>query len=212
MIERQANLSAAVTRVRIGCIGSRDLPSAAASACRQLAGDLARGGFHILTGSTPGEPDRDLWADWADGAFAYGAARVSPASLSVYLPWRHFPRGSGIPQLGTAVHYPDDHPEWTAAAAAFWEAHRSAEVAAWAEAMPRATRLRHARNVGIVLASQLVLAWPHGEAEGTRFAMRFAAWREVPVLDLTQTNWWTVAPALAAHLAAPSSARPDAAP
>lgn len=210
MIERRATKSTPMAHIALGCIGSRELPPEAAAACRQIAGDLVRGGYHIVTGSTPGEPDHDSWADWASGAFAYGAARVSPTSLTVCLPWRHFPRGSGAPPASIAVRYPDDHPEWNEAASAFWEAQRGAGVTPWNMALPRATRLRHIRTIGIVLESHLVLAWPHGQAEGTRFALRFAAWRGIPTLDLTQTTWWTVAPTLVARLAASVCATPSA--
>lgn len=195
-----------VAPVAIGCIGSRELRADAAAACRQIAADLARGGVTVVTGATPGEPGRDLWANWACGAFAYGAACVSSASLTVCLPWRHFPHGSGAPAPEITICYPDDHPEWTAAAAAFWTATHDDGEGAWAEAVPRAPRLLRTRNAGIVLRSRLVLAWPEGDDDESRIAMRFAEWRGVPVLDLTQTSWWTVAPALVARLAASPAA------
>jgi hypothetical protein len=202
MLQAQAEAAGrGPTRFTIGCLGSRGLLPDAARACRQIAADLVRGGYSIVTGATPGEPGRDPWADWADGAFAYGAACVAPAALTACLPWRHFPRGSGAPAPGITLCYPEDQPEWTLAAADFWAATHNRDEGGWMEAEPRALRLRHTRNVGIVLMSRLVLAWPHGEAQGTRFAMRFAAWCEVPLLDLTQTSWWMVAPALVARLA-----------
>jgi hypothetical protein len=193
MSEPGANVASRPGRPAIGCIGSRDLPPDEAAACRRIAADLARGGFAVITGATPGEPGRDTWAEWADGAFAYGAARAAPDALIACLPWRHFPRGGGTPEPDVAVWYADEHPEWREAAAAYWAATHDADEGDWAEAVPRAARLRHERNVGIVLNARMLLAWPRGEAEGTRFAMGFAAWRGVPVHDLTQTQWWTVA-------------------
>lgn len=210
MLEPRAPGAGAIEPIAVGCVGSRDLADEAAAACRQIGAELARGGFTIVTGATPGEPGRDVWANWGCGAFAYGAACVAPAALTVCLPWRHFPRGSGAPAPGITVSYPEDHSEWIAAAAAFWAATHDEGEGAWAEAVPRASRLLRTRNAGIVLRSRLLLAWLEGDDDATRFAMRFAAWHGVPVLDLTQTAWWTVVPALvgqAARLSAGSHPR-----
>lgn len=192
-------------RLTIGCLGSRDLPPDAAAACRQIAADLVRGGYAVVTGAPPGEPGRDPWADWADAAFAYGVERVDPTYLTVCLPWRHFPHGSAAPPADVLTLYSGDHPDWTSAAARFWAGTHDPAAGGWEEAVPRALRLRHTRNVGIVLSARMVLAWPHGAAEGMRFALAFAAWSGVPVLDLTQTAWWTVAPALVERLRAASA-------
>ena len=81
------------------------------------------------------------------------------------------------------------------------EAKRSGPQAGPWSAIYRATRLRHARNVGIFLQARLVLAWPHAEAEGTRFAMGFAAWRGVPVIDLEVAPWREALAALVAQAA-----------
>lgn len=201
MLDRAGSVRAQA-RITIGCLGSRDLPPDAATACRQIAADLVRGGYALVTGAPPGEPGRDPWAGWADAAFAYGAERVDPTRLAVYLPWHHFPHGSAAPPPDVLTQYPGDHPDWTQAAARFWATAHGAEAGEWSEAVPRALRLRHTRNVGIVLCARMVLAWPHGAAEGTRFALAFAAWSGVPALDLTQMAWWTVAPALVARLRA----------
>jgi hypothetical protein len=187
-------------RIAIGCVGSRDLPADAAAACRRIGAELVAGGFALVTGATPGEPGRDSWAEWADGAFAYGAAGVDPTALATCLPWRHFPRGSGDPPTGVTARYAAEQPRWAEAAAAFWAATHDAGEGEWRVAVPRAARLRRERDVGVVLAARLVLVWPHGEAEGTRFAMRFAAWAGVPLFDLSQSAWWAVAPALVARL------------
>ena len=201
--ERAGNLASQLRgAARVGCVGSRDLPPDAAAACRQIAADLVRGGYAVVTGATPGEPGRDLWADWAEGAFAYGAARVDPQRLTVCLPWRHFPRGARAPEAGVTAEYASDHPDWSAHAARFWAQTHDATEADWARAVPRATRLRRERGVGVVLGARMLLAWPHGPAEGTRFALACAAWMGVHTLDLTQTAWWTVAPGLVERLRA----------
>ena len=184
--------------MHIACIGSRDIPEEATGACREIGMELARAGYTIVTGATPGMPGQDEWADWADGAFAAGAYDAHPARLIVCLPWQHFPRGSGSPPPDIRIEYPDDHPSWVEAASRYWEAERASEAGPWA-AVRRAIRLRHVRNVGIVLQARLVLAWPHGEAEGTRFAMRFAGWRGVPVIDLALAPWHDVLAALLAQ-------------
>ena len=188
--------------MRIACIGSREIPQEAADACREMGMELARAGYTIVTGATPGTPDQDEWAEWADGAFATGACYANPARLIVCLPWKHFPRGSGSPPSGVVTAYAEEHPEWAEAAGSFWGAEQIADAGPWAE-VRRATRLRHARNAGIVLQSRLVLAWPHGEAEGTRFAMDFADWCGVPLIDLRLSPWRV---ALAALLAEAASA------
>jgi hypothetical protein len=149
-----------------------------------------------------------MWANWADGAFAYGAAQAAPEALVVCLPWRHFPRGSREPEPGVTVRYVDDHTQWAEAAAAFWTA-TDPQEGEWRDGVPRAKRLLQARNTGIVLAAQMVLAWPHGEDDETFFALRFAEWRGVPALELTETAWWTVVRGLVERLAA---ARPAGQP
>ncbi len=185
--------------MRVACIGSREISTEIAAACRELGAELARAGYTIVTGATPGTPGQDEWAGWADGAFATGAYYVNPAQLIVCLPWRHFPRGSAVP-VGVLVEYPDNHPEWAEVAARYWDEAYASEAGPWAS-VRRALRLRHARNTGIVLQSRLVLAWPAGEAEGTRFAMSFAEWRQVPVIDLSLTPWREVLAALRAQAA-----------
>jgi hypothetical protein len=94
------------------------------------------------------------------------------------------------------VLYPAEHAAWTADAAGFWAATHDAHEGGWAEAVPRALRLRHTRNVGVVLSAAMLLIWPEGEDLTTPFAAEFARWRGVPVLDLTQTTWWTAVAAL----------------
>lgn len=190
--------------MKIACLGSREIPSEIADACREMGMRLVQAGYTVVTGATPGTPGQDEWACWADGAFASGAWYTNPTQLMVCLPWRHFPRGSGSPPAGIVAEYADEHPEWAEAARRFWEAELAGEPGSWAEAR-RAIRLRHARNVGIILQSRLVLAWPYGEAEGTRFAMRFAAWRDVPLIDLSTVPWREALSALVAQAASASS-------
>lgn len=184
--------------MRLACLGSREIPSDAADACREMGMDLARAGYTIVTGATPGRQGQDEWAAWADGAFASGAWYADPARLVVCLPWLHFPRGSGSPPAGVKVAYAEEHPEWEEATRHYWEERRAGEDGPWS-LVRRAERLRHSRNAGIILQAQLVLAWPAGEAEGTRFAMGFAEWRETPVIDLTQAPWREVLAALLAQ-------------
>jgi hypothetical protein len=187
--------------MHLACIGSREISAEVAAACREMGMELAQVGYIIVTGATPGVPGQDEWADWADGAFATGACYAAPDRLIVCLPWRHFPRGSASPPSGITVQYPDDHPAWAEAARRCWDAERAGEAGPWS-AVRRAPRLRHIRNVGIILQARLVLAWPHGEAEGTRFAMGFAAWRGVPVIDLSLVSWRDTLAALLAQAAA----------
>lgn len=184
-------------RVTVGCIGSRDLAPESAAACRKIGADLARAAVHVITGATPGEPGRDAWAAWAGGAVAYGVSRVASTSLTVCLPWRRFPHGSGQPEPGVRVLVAEEQPTWTAEAEAFWRATHDEHEGEWSEAVPRALRLRHTRNIGIVLAATMLLIWPEGEDLTTPFATEFAHRRDVPVLDLTQTAWWAAVEALA---------------
>lgn len=185
--------------MKIACIGSREIPPEIADACREIGMGLVRAGYTVVTGATPGTPGQDEWANWADGAFAAGSYYANPARLAVCLPWRHFPRGSGSPPSDMAAEYVEEHPEWAEAASNFWEAEQASLAGPWA-LVRRATRLRHARNAGIILQSRLVLAWPYGEAEGTRFAMSFAAWRGTPLIDLSLVPWREALGALCATM------------
>ena len=187
--------------MRLACLGSREIPPDVADACREMGMELARAGYTIVTGATPGRQGQDEWAAWADGAFASGTWYADPARLVVCLPWLHFPRGSGSPPAGVKVAYAEEHPEWEEAAKRYWEEQRASVDGPWLE-VRRAERLRHSRNAGIVLQARLVLAWPAGEAAGTRFAMGFAEWRETPVIDLAQTPWRAVLAALLAQASA----------
>jgi hypothetical protein len=184
--------------MRIACIGSREIPAEAADACQLMGMELVRAGYTVVTGATPGMPGLDEWAHWADGAFATGASHVSTARLIVCLPWQHFPRGSGAPPSGVKTEYAEEHPDWEEVASCFWQAERLDKAGPWLE-VGRATRLRHIRNIGIILQSRLVLAWPHGAAEGTRFAIDFADWQGVPVIDLSLVLWREALDALLAR-------------
>ncbi|HEY7350738.1 MAG TPA: hypothetical protein VH599_20680 [Ktedonobacterales bacterium] len=184
--------------MQIACIGSREIPPESANACREMGMGLVRAGYTVVTGATPGTPGRDDWANWADAAFAAGAYYLNPTRLIVCLPWQHFPHGSGSPPPEISVGYVEEHLEWAEAARRYWEAERAAYVGPWA-AIHRATSLRYVRNAGIILQSRLVLAWPHGEANGTRFAMGFAEWRGVPVIDLEIAPWREALAALVAQ-------------
>lgn len=186
--------------MQIACIGSREIPPESANACREMGLALVRAGYTVVTGATPGTPGQDEWANWAEGAFASGGYYADPACLIVCLPWRRFPRGSNPPPEIT-VHYAEEHPEWEEEASHYWEAERAAEAGPWA-ALRRATRLLYTRKAGIILQSRLALAWPHGEAPETRFAMGFAAWRGVPVIDLDAAPWREALAALVAYVRA----------
>jgi hypothetical protein len=184
--------------MRVACIGSREIPFDAADACREMGLELARAGYTVVTGATPGRRGEDEWAGWADGAFASGAWYADPSRLVVCLPWQHFPRGSGAPPADIKVAYAEEHPEWEEAAKHYWEEQRVSADGPWAM-VRRAQRQLHIRNVGIILQAQLVLAWPAEESEGTRFAMGFAEWRKTPVIDLSQAPWRAVLAALLAQ-------------
>ncbi len=184
--------------MQIACIGSREIPSESVNACREIGMGLVRAGYTIVTGATPGTPGQDEWADWADGAFASGAYYAHPARLIVCLPWQRFPRGSASAPPGIRVRYVEEHPDWEEAASRYWEAERASTAGPWA-GIRRATRLLYVRSAGVVLQARLVLAWPHGDAEETRFAMGFAAWRGVPVIDLDVAPWREALAALVAY-------------
>lgn len=187
--------------MRVACIGPREIPPETTEACREMGMGLAWAGYTLVTGATPGTPGQDEWAVWADGAFATGAYYANPARVIVCLPWKHFPRGSSTPPSGLRVESVEKHPEWEEAASTFWNTQWANATTLWAE-VPRAIRLRHARNVGIILQSRLVLTWPHGEAEGTRFAMSFADWQGVPLIDLSLAPWHEALAALEAQASA----------
>ena len=181
--------------MRIACIGSRELPPEAALACREMGLALARAGYTVVTGATPGIPGQNEWAEWADGAFATGAFHGNTDRLIVCLPWQHFPRGNNHVLPGIRVAYPDEHPEWAEAAQALWEAECAQKDGHW-QALRRAVRLRLLRIAGIVLQSRLLLVWPGADDVESRFAMAFAAWRHLPVIDLSLVSWRDVLTAL----------------
>jgi hypothetical protein len=52
---------------------------------------------------------------------------------------------------------------------------------------------------GIILQARLLLAWPAEDDEESRFALAFAAWRRVPIIDLSLTPWREVLAALLAQ-------------
>jgi|GEM_PF-1638676 hypothetical protein len=181
--------------LRIACIGSREVPSEIAAACREIGARLVRAGYQIITGAPPGIPGEHDWAGWADAAFATGAWYVRPQALVVCLPWHHFPHGNAGPPADVTVQYVEEHPEWIAAAQTCWDTTPAGKERPW-RTLPRTTRLRQARNAGIVLQAKLVLAWPNELSTGTRFAMDLAAARRTPLIDLTRADWRVVLTAL----------------
>ena len=132
-----------------------------------MAGWLARKGWHLASGGAAG----------ADNAFARGA----PAGRrTLYLPWPGYNGHSGPDRR---VLTPD---ELSACMAVAGPLHP-----AWDRCSDTARKL-HARNVAILLSSQLdrpvhaVLCWSPGAAiaGGTGMALRIAAAHGIPVMNL----------------------------
>lgn len=167
-------------------IGSRETPPATLEVMRTLAADLASRGFVLRSGAAQG----------ADTAFEEGAGE----RVQLFIPWpgfnhhrpnQHFDRrqqalapadravqlgtfaGAGPRALALAEQY---HPAW--------------------ERCSRAARQLHARNGYQVLGPYLddpvefVVCWTRGGtgAGGTGQALRIAADRGIPVLDLGDTR------------------------
>ena len=148
-------------------IGARATPAATLRDMTVMAGWLGRTGWHLATGG----------ADGADSAFAEGA----PAGQrTLYLPWRGY-NGHGGPDCRVlspaALSACMDiaarlHPAW----------HRCSN----------AVRKLHARNAAVLLGRELdrpvdaVVAWsPDGAVVGgTGMALRIAAERDIPVMNL----------------------------
>ena len=148
-------------------IGSRATPGFVLADMTKMAGWLARTGWHLASGG----------ADGADTAFAGGA----PAGhRTLYLPWPGYNGHAG----------PDCRTLSRSALSA------SLDIAArlhpaWNRCSP-AVRKLHARNAVVVLGANLdrpvdaVVCWSPGGAVvgGTGMALRIAAERGVPVLNL----------------------------
>jgi hypothetical protein len=175
-------------------IGSRDTPREILAAIGEIASRQARAGWVLRTGGSPG----------ADQAFA-AAALAAGGQLELYLPWPGFERearraleheslarahGSGRPEM-RVLERPADaafalaarfHPRWGAL---------SSEA--------RALLARDAHEVlgaGLGEPSQLVVCWTadgslDGEGlldDGTGQALRIAAQRAIPVLNLARAE------------------------
>ena len=148
-------------------IGSRATPPSTLRDMTTMAGWLAKTGWHLASGG----------ADGADSAFAAGA----PAGQrTLYLPW---PGYNGHRGPDCVVPGRSELAACTGLAARLHPA--------WNRCSPAARKL-HARNAAIVLGPRLdrpvhaVVCWtPNGAvAGGTGMALRIAAERAIPVLNL----------------------------
>jgi hypothetical protein len=163
-------------------IGSRATPARTLEQIEALGARFAREGLVLRTGASPG----------ADQAFMHGAAKAG-GRAELYLPCPRFEAGARAQARGLdAIVLGEPAPRAYDLAARFHPA--------WEELGERERRLR-ARDVHQVLGADLrspvefVVCWtPDGRRDGTRAsaggtgqALRVAASRNIPVINLADT-------------------------
>ena len=167
-------------------IGSRGAPAATLELIESIAARLARGGWVLRTGLSPG----------ADQAF-YRGALGGGGGIELYLPWPGFRAEARREGEESRVHeLPRPSPAAHALAARF---HRAWDGRAWAQ-LDEGERALLARDAHQVLGTQLdapaacVVCWtPDGgldgsdpRAEGTGQALRIAHHHGVPVYNVAR--------------------------
>ncbi|MXW20149.1 MAG: hypothetical protein F4Z95_05040 [Gammaproteobacteria bacterium] len=149
-------------------IGARATPKPVLADMATIAAWLARNGWRLASGGARG----------ADAAFAAGAPAVQ---RTLYLPWAGYNGHAGTTDCRAPS--PSELAAWMNVAAHFHPA--------WRRCSP-AVRKLHARNAAILLGPGLdgpvdaVVAWTPegGTVGGTGLALRIAAERGIPVLNL----------------------------
>jgi hypothetical protein len=169
--------------VRYAGIGSREAPTEVLALMESLAAQLARRGWVLRTGASPG----------SDQAF-YRGARSAAGRVELYLPWAGFESGSwGPAESGEVEVLAAPSPQAHELAARFQPR--------WASLGDEQRRLlaRDAHQVlGADLASpaRVVVCWTAdgsldgsgAGADGTRQALRIARDRGIPVLNLARSE------------------------
>ena len=152
-------------------VGARKTPKLVLGQMREMAANLAAGGWQLRTGGAKG----------ADDAFARG---VSTDRRTVFIPWRGYNGWSG--------------PEGRALTADELQVLRAAAAPhhpAWQNCAPRVRDL-HARNVAVLLGADMrepvnaMVCWTEsGRIQGgTGMAIRLAQHYRIPVLNLATVD------------------------
>jgi hypothetical protein len=169
-------------------IGARDTPGEVLALIEQIAARLARQGWVLRTGLSPG----------ADQAF-YRGALSARGTVELYLPWPRFQAQARLAAEGAAVR--ELSAPTTAAGELAAGFHRDERDRAWAE-LPARERALLARDAHEVLGEhldepvRLVVCWtPEGgldgadpRAAGTGQALRIARASGIEVLNLARSE------------------------
>jgi hypothetical protein len=162
------NMNEIISRPRIACIGSREVPKDIQKNLMDIGRYLARKGYIISTGN----------ADGADFFFAFGAHEINPSLVEFHLPWDSY--NKVYIRSGNNVIIDGHNPDYAKIAA---ELHPN-----WKACSQGAKKL-HTRNVGIVLGCTQVIAYPRMDNKnnpigGTAMGIRIAQKYGIKVLNL----------------------------
>jgi len=160
--------------MRVACIGSRDLNSAAISTCEKLGAWVVECGHELHTGNALG----------ADQAFARGANRVNPALVHLHLPWKTYEAEAIHPQ-NRVRSVEDLNPEDRIVFATLAQQYHPVY-----QRLSQGAQKLMMRNGMIILGCQLVLAWPSKKpgGGGTGQGMRLAKAHTIKLVDLNHLS------------------------
>jgi len=155
-------------------IGARQTPPEILRKMRAIGRQMARAGHQLATGAAKG----------ADQAFAKGAATVSDARITLYLPWQGYER-EWIQSILLPRVTPNVVTHIDAAALASVSKYHPAP-----DRLSAGVVKLHARNYNIIRHAELVICYTPGGngGGGTGQAIRIARDRGIPVHDLGIPN------------------------
>lgn len=134
-------------------IGTRSPSPHAAEKCRQICRKLASEGHSLITGNAVGIDSiaRDIWNETA------------PDKVTLVLPWPGYNKDR-IHRANKVIVYAGQ-PEWTASVDRYHPA---------PDRLTPVVRKLHARNYGIIVNADVVIAFPSSRGGGTAQGIRIA--------------------------------------
>jgi hypothetical protein len=152
--------------MKIACIGSRQISNETFEKLKLIGRHIALKNWKINSGNATG----------SDYAFASGANEINPNAVRIYLPWPKYNQNHLVP--GNELFF-DTEPEWIAMARKHHPIYNQ---------LTQGVKKMMDRNAGIVMNSQVVIAYLNHNATGhggTGHGWRIAGELKLPRIDVS---------------------------